>query len=80
MANGGIPQAELVQRIHRARLTNVATAGGAIRGHPHAGLGGAKLAALGEQGVPDDVLDALQAQFLGQFIEAERLRYQNFQY
>ena len=33
-----------------------------------------------EQGVPEDALDALQAQFLGQFIEAERLRYQNFQY
>jgi hypothetical protein len=80
MAKGGIPPAALVQRIHRARLTNLTSVSSTIRGHPHAGLGGATLAALGEQGVPEDVLDALQAQFLAQFIEAQRLRYQNFQY
>jgi hypothetical protein len=80
MTNGGIPQAALVQRIQHARLTNLTTAAGTIRGHPPAGLGGAKLAALGDQGVPEDALDALQAQFLAHFIEAERLRYQNFQY
>jgi hypothetical protein len=37
---------------------------------------GWELARLNDAGVGYPVLDALQAQFLAQFIESERLRYQ----
>lgn len=77
MASSGMPQAELVQRIRSAHLTHVIGIGGhtAVRTHPLAGLGGAELASLKEQGVPDAALDALQGQFLAAFIETERQRY-----
>jgi hypothetical protein len=77
LAGGGASEAELVQRIRSARLTHVIGIGGhtAVRTHPLAGLGGAQLAALKEQGVPDAALDALQGQFLAAFIETERQRY-----
>ena len=42
------------------------------------GLHGSVLAALHQQGVPDVVLDAMQEQYLAQFVEYQRLRYQNF--
>ena len=79
-SRGGLPQAELVDRIHHSHLTHVIGIGGttALRTHPLAGLGGAELAGLAGQGVPASALDALQAQFLAQFIETERLRYQNW--
>jgi hypothetical protein len=78
MTGGAMPEDELVQRIRSARLTNVIdTSGtGAVRAHPLAGLGGVELARLKERGVPEAALDALQGQFLAQFIELERLRYQ----
>jgi hypothetical protein len=79
MASSGMPEAELVQRIRGTHLIHVIGIGGhtAVRTHPIAGLGGAELARLKEQGVPDGALDALQGQFLAAFIETERLRYQN---
>jgi hypothetical protein len=77
LAGRGMPAAELVQRIRSARLTHVIGTGehAAIRTHPLAGLGGAELAGLKQQGVPDAALDALQGQFLAAFIESERQRY-----
>ncbi len=79
MARKGMPEGKLVQRIRSADLTSVIGVGGltGIRSHPAAGLGGAQLARLKEQGVPNRALDALQGRFLAEFIEAERLRYQN---
>lgn len=80
MAKGATPEAELVQRIRSAHLTHVIgiASSGLLRTHPLAGLGGAELAGLAGQGVPDSALDALQAQFLAQYIETERLRYLNW--
>jgi hypothetical protein len=77
LASGGMPAADLVQRIRSAQLTHVIGIGGhtAVRTHPLAGLGGAELARLKGQGVPDAALDALQGQFLAAFIETERMRY-----
>jgi hypothetical protein len=79
MASSGMPEAELVQRIRSAHLIRVIGIGGhsAVRTHPIAGLGGAELARLEEQGVSEGALDALQGRFLAAFIEIERLRYQN---
>ncbi|PWT71339.1 MAG: hypothetical protein C5B46_08380 [Proteobacteria bacterium] len=79
MVKTGVPEEEIVKRIQSSRLTHVIGVGGitTIRTRPVSGLGGSELAHLRDQKVPDSVLDALQAQFLSAFIEAERLRYQN---
>ena len=79
LAHSGVPDAELVERIRTSRLDRVIGVGGfgTIRTRPLGGLTGSRLARLKEEGLSDAVLDALQAQFLAQFIEAERLRYQN---
>jgi hypothetical protein len=79
MSKDGVPDAQIIERINHAPLTNVIGVGGTftIRTQPVAGLSGSTLALLHEQGVPYGVLDALQGQFLAQFIEVERLRYQN---
>jgi hypothetical protein len=79
MSKDGVPEAEIVERINRAPLTNVIGVGGTstVRTQPAAGLSGSLLGLLHEQGVAYPVLDALQGQFLAQFIEVERLRYQN---
>jgi hypothetical protein len=73
------PEAEILEKIHGSLLTRVIGVGGwtNIRTRPMAGLGGAELASLHDQGATDAVLDALQSKFMAQFIEAERLRYQN---
>ena len=39
------------------------------------GLSGSRLAALRQQGMPDPVLDAIQEQYLAQFIEFQRQRF-----
>lgn len=79
LAHNGTPEAELIGRIQSSRLENVIGVGGfsTIRTRPAAGISGALLARLHDEGLSGAVLDALQAQFLAQFIEAERLRYQN---
>ena len=41
-----------------------------------AGLRGSQLAALAQQGVPDAVLDALQENFLAEYVDFERQRYE----
>lgn len=80
LAHHGTPDQELIHRIRYSRLDHVIGVGGftTIRTRPLAGLSGSRLARLHDEGLSDEVLDALQAQFLAQFIEAERLRYQNW--
>lgn len=79
MVKDGTPEAQIVERINSSHLARVIGVGGTftVRSHPAAGLTGSELAWLHEQGAPYPVLDALQSQFLSQFIEAERMRYQN---
>ena len=79
MAKDGVPEAQIIERINRSRLTHVIGVGGTftVRTQPVAGLSGSELAQLYEQGVGYAALDALQGQFLAQFIETERLRYMN---
>jgi hypothetical protein len=79
-ANSGMSEAELVKRIQQSRLDAVVGVGGlsTIRTQPMAGISGSSFAHMHERGVSHSVLDAVQTQFLAQFIEIERLRYQNW--
>ncbi|MCC7547458.1 MAG: hypothetical protein IT532_06815 [Burkholderiales bacterium] len=79
MARRGLPEQELVAHVRSSRLEGVVGVGGlgTIRTRPVAGVTGTELADLGEVGVPDAVVDEVQKQFLAQFVEIERLRYQN---
>ena len=78
-AKDGVSDAQIIERINHSRLTHVIGVGGTstVRTQPVAGLSGSELAALYGQSVDYPVLDALQGQFLAQFIEVERLRYMN---
>lgn len=80
LARTGTPDAQLVEQIRNSRLEHVIGVSGPSTVHtrPIAGLTGSRFVQLHDQGVSDTVLDTLQAQFLAQFIEAERLRYQNW--
>jgi hypothetical protein len=49
-----------------------------IHTQPIAGLTGSQLARLHDEGAGYAVLDALQARFLSQFIEQQRMRYLNW--
>jgi len=79
MTKDGLPQAQIIDRVNHSPLTHVVGVGGSFTVHSQliAGLSGSELARLHEAGVDYSVLDALQAQFLAQFIEYERLRYQS---
>ena len=79
MAKDGVPEAEMIERINHSRLARVIGVGGTfpLRTQPVAGLMGSELARLRDGGVGYGALDALQGQFLAQFIETERLRYMN---
>jgi len=79
MANGGMTEEEMVARVRASRLESVVGVGGfgTIRTHPVAGVSGSQLADLRAAGVPDAVIDEVQALFLAQFVEIQRLRYQN---
>ena len=79
MAKDGVAEAEIIERIKHSRLTHVIGVGGTftIRTQPVAGLMGSELARLHDEGLGYEALDALQGQFLSQFIETERLRYKN---
>jgi hypothetical protein len=79
MMKDGVPQAQIIDRINHSPLTHVVGVGGSFTVHSQlvAGLSGSELARLHDVGVGYPVLDALQAQFLAQFIESERLRYQS---
>ena len=77
-AKEGASAEELVRQIRNSRLEGLIAQGGLRLGtRSSVGLSGSELATLRHQGVPDSVLDALQGQYLAQFIEFERLRFQN---
>jgi hypothetical protein len=78
-AKEGIPAEELARQVRRSRLEGLIAQGGLTLGTMSSvGLSGSELAALHHEGVPDPVLDALQEQYLAQFVEFQRLRYQNW--
>jgi hypothetical protein len=79
MSKRGDSDAQIIDVLSRSRL-NVRTYGrtsNVIRTQSFAGPSGAEFARLHSEGLSDRVLDEVQARFLAQFIEAERLRYQN---
>jgi len=79
MARAGASEDEMVAAVRGSRLEGVAGVGGigTIRTHPVAGVSGTALADLRSAGVPDAVIDEVQTQFLAQYVEIARLRYQN---
>jgi hypothetical protein len=82
-AREGVPAEELVRQIRSSRLDGligqglISTGGITLGTRSAVRLTGSTLASLRAQGVPDAVLDALQEQYLAQFIEFQRLRLQN---
>jgi len=80
MVKNGVPEGQIVERVNNSHLDGLVSSAGAlsIRTQPTAGLTGSGFARLHDEGAGYPVLDALQAQFLRQFIEQERLRYQNW--
>jgi hypothetical protein len=80
MIRDGMPEPQIVERINSSRLDGIIASAGvfAIRTQPTAGLTGSQLARLHDEGASYAVLDALQSQFLSQFIEQERMRYLNW--
>ena len=78
-AKDGVPAEELARQVRSSRLEGLIAQGGLTLGTmSYVGLYGSELAALHQQGVPDPVLDAVQEQYLAQFVEFQRLRYQNW--
>lgn len=78
-AKEGMPAEELASQIRRSRVEGLIATGGLTLGTMSSvGLSGSLLATLHQEGVPDVVLDALQEQYLAQFVEFQRLRYQNY--
>ena len=78
-AKEGIPAEELARQVRSSRIEGLIAQGGLTLGTMSSvGLSGSELAALHQEGVPDPVLDALQEQYLAQFVEFQRLRYQNW--
>jgi len=79
MAKAGASDQAMIDAIRDARLTHIIGVGGLgpVATHPLAGLSGSELARLRQEGIPDPVVDELQVAFLGQFVEVQRLRYQN---
>jgi hypothetical protein len=66
-----VPEAQIIERINYSSLTGVIRVAGVstVRTQSVPGLSGSMLALLYDQGVGYSVLDALQAQFLAQFME-----------
>lgn len=83
LAQAGVPEDELVRQIRTSRLDGLFGQGFIATGRISIGtratvqLNGSTLASLRSQGLPDAALDALQEQYLAQFIEFQRLRQQN---
>lgn len=76
-AKEGMPAEELARQVRSSRVEGlIAQAGLTLGTMSSVGLSGSELAALHHEGVPDVVLDALQEQYLAQFVEFQRLRYQ----
>ncbi len=80
-AAAGVPTQELVAQVRSSRLDGVIGQGLIATGQisfgtrSSVGLPGSRLAQLRQQGVPDPVLDAIQEQYLSQFIEVQRQRF-----
>ena len=80
-AAAGVPVEQLVAQIRGSRLEGVIAQGVIATGQisfgtrSSVGLPGSRLAQLRTQGVPDPVLDAIQEQYLAQFIEFQRQRF-----
>jgi hypothetical protein len=79
-SKAGVPAEELARKIRSTRLDGVIAQGGVgtVSTKSSVGLAGSQLAELHAQGVPEPVLDALQEQYLAQFVEYQRQRYQNW--
>jgi hypothetical protein len=76
-ATEGIPANELARQVCSSRLEGlIAQDTTSVTTMSTVGLHGSELAALHQQGVPDLVVDAIQEQYLAQFVEYQRLRYQ----
>jgi len=70
MSRDRVPDAQIIERINYSSLTGVIGVDGVstVRTQSVPGLSGSMLALLHDQGVGYSVLDALQAQFLAQFM------------
>lgn len=79
MAQEGTSSEELVRAVRDAKLDRSIGGAGlsAVRTHPVTALSGSELARLRADGVPDPALDELQNSYVSQFVELQRLRYQN---
>jgi hypothetical protein len=79
-AKAGVSAEQLVAQIRSSRLDGLIGQGFIATGQftfgtrASVGLTGSELAALRKQGVPDAALDALQEEYLAQFIEIQRQR------
>lgn len=79
MAKQGASEQDMVNALRNGVLERVIGVGGLgpVRTQLVAGVTGSELARLRKEGIPDPVLDQIQLSFLSQFVEFERLRYQN---
>jgi hypothetical protein len=79
MAQSGASEEAMVQAVRASQIQNVVATGGLgrIGTHLQIGLKGSDLARLCAEGMPESVVDALQSSVLSQFVELQRLRYQN---
>jgi hypothetical protein len=80
MVRDGVPEAQIVEKINNSWLDSITVSSGffALRTQPQTGITGSQLARLHDEGATYAVLDALQAQFLRQFIEQQRMKYQSW--
>lgn len=82
-ARAGTPPEELIRQIQSSRLDAliaqglIATGRLSVGTRSTVGLSGSRLAALRQEGLSDPVLDALQAQFLAQFVDFQRQRFRS---
>jgi len=79
MVTKGDSQEQILAALHAQGLETIIiqTDTRTIRTRPLTAISGSELAQLRIDGVPDPVLDAVQDQFLSQFVALERLRYLN---
>jgi hypothetical protein len=79
MVKSGAPEERVVQAVRSSRIEHIVATGGLgrIGTHLQIGLKGSDLARLCKEGVPESVVDALQSSVLSQYVEMQRLRYQN---
>jgi hypothetical protein len=77
MVTKGDSQEQILAALHTKGLESIIiqTDTRTLRTRPLAAITGSELAQMRVDGVPDAVLDAVQDQFLSQFVALERLRY-----